>query len=147
MDLSFSHLLCVSAKQNLNIKQFLFRLFYSDIFIVDIMNVASVCLVDRKCGTAHISFVLAVDDITVFEYQIMNLTLESITKLYGVTWFCIPDHVIVNAHFCYIPYCGRILKQSLGFDADTVICGTDKAVFHLHILAAGDINSVSCYDS
>ena len=105
MDLSFCHLLCISAKQNLDIKQFLFRLFYSDIFIVDIMNVASICLVDRKCGTAHISFVLAVDDITVFEYQIMNLTLESITKLYGITRFCIPDYVIVNAHFCHIPYC------------------------------------------
>ena len=105
MDLSFCHLLCISAKQNLDIKQFLFRLFYSDIFIVDIMNVTSICLVDRKCGTAHISFVLAVDDITVFEYQIMNLTLESITKLYGITRFRIPDYVIVNAHFCHIPYC------------------------------------------
>ena len=105
MDLSFCHLLCISAKQNLDIKQFLFRLFYSDIFIMDIMNVSSICLVDRKCGTAYISFVLAVDDITVFEYQIMNLTLESITKLYGITRFCIPDYVIVNAHFCHIPYC------------------------------------------
>ena len=30
--------------------------------------------------------------------------LEGITKLYGITGFCIPDHVIVNTHFCYVTY-------------------------------------------
>ena len=42
IDFSFGKLFRISAKQNLNIEQFLFRLLYSDIFIMYIMNMAAI---------------------------------------------------------------------------------------------------------
>ena len=32
----------------------------------------------------------------------------------------------------------------MGFDADTVVCGTDKAIFYLYVLAARNINTEMC---
>lgn len=34
----------------------------------------------------------------------------------------------------------------MGFDADTVVCGTNKAIFYLYVLAARNINTVSRYN-
>ena len=104
IDFSFGKLFRISAKQNLNIEQFLFCLLYSDIFIMYIMNMAAICLMDGNRRTTHVSFILAVYDVTVFKYQVVDFALEGITKLYGITGFCIPDHVIVNTHFCYVTY-------------------------------------------
>ena len=43
INLSFGKLFRISAKQDLNIEQFLFCLLYSDIFIMYIMNMAAIC--------------------------------------------------------------------------------------------------------
>lgn len=66
--LSFGKLFRISAKQNLNIEQFLFCLLYSDIFIMYIMNMAAICLMDGKRRTTHVSFILAVYNITILKY-------------------------------------------------------------------------------
>ena len=44
INLSFGKLFRIFAKQNLNIEQFLFCLLYSDVFIMYIMNMTSICL-------------------------------------------------------------------------------------------------------
>ena len=68
IDLSFGKLFRISAKQNLNIEQFLFCLLYSDIFIMYIMNMAAICLMDGNHRTTHVSFILAVYNITILKY-------------------------------------------------------------------------------
>ena len=53
INLSFGKLFRISAKQDLNIEQFLFCLLYSDIFIMYIMNMAAICLMDGNRRTTH----------------------------------------------------------------------------------------------
>ena len=85
INLSFGKLFRIFAKQNLNIEQFLFCLLYSDVFIMYIMNMTSICLMYGNRRTTHVSFILAVYDVTVFKYQVVDFALEGITKLYGIT--------------------------------------------------------------
>ncbi len=77
IDLPLATCLCISAEQNLDIKQLLFRLLYPDISVMDVMYMTAICLMDRNCRTAHISFVLTVNDITILKYKIVDLTLEA----------------------------------------------------------------------
>ena len=78
IDLPFGNLLCILAKQYLDIKQLLLRLLYSDISVMDVMHMTAIRLMDGDCCAAHISFVLTVNDITILKYKIMDLTLKPI---------------------------------------------------------------------
>ena len=44
------------------------QLLYSDIFIMYIMNMAAICLMDGNHRTTHVSFILAVYNITILKY-------------------------------------------------------------------------------
>ena len=78
IDLPFGNLLRISAEQNLDIKQLLFRLLYPDISVMDVMHMTAIRLMDRNRRAAHISFVLTVNDITILKYEIVDLTLKPI---------------------------------------------------------------------
>lgn len=49
-------------------------------FIMYIMNMTSICLMYGNRRTTHVSFILAVYDVTVFKYQVVDFALEGITK-------------------------------------------------------------------
>ena len=53
----------------------------------------------------------------------------------------------MDIYLRHIPNSRSIRNQPMRLNTDTVIRRTDKAILYLHILAARNINTISCYNS
>lgn len=68
----------ISAKQRLDIKQLLLRLLDANVSVVNIVDMTAVRLVNGNRSSAHVPFILAVNDIIFFKQKIMNLGLQTV---------------------------------------------------------------------
>ena len=100
---------------------------------------------NRHGTSAHITLILAMNNIAVPENQICYfLTHKSITNLNGISWLRIPYNTSLYNQILHIPNCGRI-RQTPGFNTNTIVRCTYKAVFNQNILTSGNINTITSY--
>ena len=137
----------IFAKQRLDIKQLLLRLLDANVSVVNIVDMTAVRLVDGNRSSAHVSFILAVNDIIFFKQKIMNLGLQTVTDFNGISGLCIPDDVMMRMHLRHLSDRRGISDQSMRFDADAIIRCTDKAVLNLHKAAARHVDSITGHNT
>ena len=107
----------------------------------------AVRLVDGNRSSAHVPFILAVNDIIFFKQKIMNLGLQTVTDFNGIPGLCIPDDVMMRMHLRHLSDRRGISDQSMRFDADAIIRCTDKAVLNLHKAAARHVDSITGHNT